>query len=413
MKFWMGCPDNVIAVGWGLIKMRISRFMVILMLTISNFCHASNCSYLNFWDASNSTWTSYGNVFSVGGLFVPTFTGGLAATYVASSGQTAYYSFPTSVTVASSNAPSYFSAIRGDGSWGGQLISEGMYDYVWVGGSTPYGIQYANKSGQNCSATVTLVPLAGTTSQSIGGISVLVGLEGGQRITATGSASTVTPMSTPQQNYVTLHFILSGIALNLSTSGRVTVTVPSGTPDGDYTGTIAMPYSISACGGQVVCQDANFLRHMRSDTSNINASIRIRVIDGKPVNPDTYCYASSGNRLSIQHGTLTPDRVNGDIKDNTITVSCTGGTKVPVKIKLSSVGTPNTSSQLTGNNGILTPMSNGIDSLVSLDNERVTEKTITVNSTAVVRVNSELKTGSGAVQVGQFSGNAIATISYN
>ncbi len=391
--------------------MRMSRFMVILMLTISNFCYASNCSYLNLWTASTGNWSSYGNVFSVGGLFEPTFTGGLAATYVASSGQTAYYSFPTSIAVASSNAPSYFSAIRGDGQWGGRLIAEGAYDYVWI--DSPQNIQYANKSGQNCTATVTLVPLAGTTSQSIGGISVLVGLEGGQRITATGSASTVTPMSTPQQNHITLRFRLSGLALNLSTSGRVTVTVPSGTPDGDYTGTIAMPYSISACGGAVVCQDANFLRHMRSSTSNINATIRIRVIDGKPVNPDTYCHASSGNHLSIQHGTLTPDRVNGDIKDNTIIVSCTGGTKVPVKIKLSSVGTPNTTSQLTGNNGILTPMSNGIDSLVSLDNERVTEKTITVNSTAVVRVNSELKTGSGAVQAGQFSGNAIATISYN
>lgn len=46
-------------------------------------------------------------------------------------------------------------------------------------------------------------------------------------------------------------------------------------------------------------------------------------------------------------------------------------------------------------------------------NRGSSEKTINVDSTAMVKINSELKTGSNTVMAGAFSGNAIATISYN
>ncbi|HAV8511285.1 TPA: hypothetical protein JLE25_004499 [Escherichia coli] len=394
--------------------MRICKKIMAALIVfnfIGNFAHASNCSRFNLWNAPANNWTIYGNVFSVGALFEPVFTGGLAATYVASSGSTAYYTLPASVSVASSNTPAYYSLLKGEGAWNNQVIQEGPYSYTWVGGATTNEIQYANKTGQNCDATVSLTPISGTTNQNIGGILVTVGLNGGQKITVSGHASTATLMTTPQRPYINLNMSLTGTALNLSTSGQVTITVPYGTPDGDYTGTIAMPYTVSACAGQVVCQDPRLLAHMQTGISNINATIRIRVVDGKPVNPDTYCHVSSGDKISIQHGILTPDIVNGNVKSNTITISCTGGTAVPVKVTLTPVGRPNTSSQNVGNKGILTPMSNGIDSLVTLDNGS-TEKTINVNSTAIVKVNSELKTGLNAVMAGSFSGNAIATISY-
>lgn len=386
--------------------------VLITPILICNYSYASNCSNFNLWDAASNRWTSYGDVFSVGALFEPVFTGGLAATYVASSGNTAYYAFPSSVTVASSNTPAYYSLLKGAGAWNDRVIQEGPYSYTWVGGVNTNQIQYANKTGQNCNASVSLTPVNGTTTQNIGGISVTVGLNGGEKITSVGYASTTTLMTTPQQPHINLNMSLTGMTLNLSTSGQVAITVPPGTLDGDYTGTIAMPYTVSACAGQVVCQDSRLLSHMKTGVSNINATIRIRVVDGKPVNPDTYCHVSSGDNLSIQHGTLTPDSVNGNIKSNTITISCTGGAMVPVKVTLLPVGSPNTSSQYIGNKGILTPMSNGIDSLVRFD-DGSSEKTINVDSTAMVKINSELKTGSNTVMAGAFSGNAIATISYN
>lgn len=394
--------------------MYIYKKIIVALITIGfigNFAHASNCSDFNLWDAVNNNWTNYGNVFSFGALFEPEFTGGLAATYVANSGSTAYYTFPASVTVASSDTPAYYTLLKGGGVWNNEILEEGAKPYIWIGVGGDM-IQYANKTGQNCDATVSLIPVSGTTYQNIGGVLMTVGLNDGRKITAMGHASTVTPMTTPQNPYININMSLAGMVLNLSTSGYVTITVPHGTPDGDYTGTIAMPYTVSACAGQVVCQDPRLLVHMKTGVSNIKATIRIRVVDGRPVNPKSYCHASSGSNISIQHGTLTPGIVNGNIKSNTITISCTGGAMVPVKIKLAPVGQPNTSSQYVGNKGILTPMSNGIDSLVTLDNG-LSEKTINVNSTAAVKVNSELKTGSRAVIAGSFSGSAIATISYN
>lgn len=403
-----------IGISWSVFVARIYRkTMAVLLIVISNFTHASDqCSNFNLWSASENAWTNYGNVFSVGTLFEPVFSGGLSATYIATSGNTAYYAFPTSVTVASSNTPGYYSLLKGGGMWNDKVIQEGAYSYVWIGSASTDKIQYANKTGQNCSATVSLMPVSGTTIQNIGGILVHVGLDAGREITVAGQASTTTPMTTPQRPHIDLRMSLAGTTLDLSTSGRVSITVPEGTPDGDYTGSIAMPYAISACAGEVVCRDPRLLSHMKTAVSNINATIRIRVVGGKPVNPDTYCHASSGNSLQINHGTLTPDTVNGNKKSNTIIISCTGGTQVPVKVKLSSLDNPNTSVQLTGNNGILTPVSNGIDSLVTLEGG-VTEKTIDVNSTASVIVYSELKVGGNAVTAGAISGNAIATISYN
>ncbi|EAO2118210.1 hypothetical protein GKG76_18765 [Salmonella enterica] len=371
---------------------------------------ADNCGDMNLYSNIAGGWSGYGNVFYAGALFVPSFSAGLSAEYVATSGQTATYRLPSSVSVVSTNTSSYYTAMIGLGAWNNHYFDLGSSGLVWLGTSSG-SQQQTNKSGQNCLATVRVTPINTSTMQMIGGISVTVGLQGGQTISAQGYASTVTPMTTLQPNGVRMNMSMGGVQLNLTTAGYVLITVPSGVRDGDYIGTISLPYSITACAGQHVCGDTRIWSHASTGISNINASIKIRVVDGKPVNPDTYCTASSGSGITINHGLLTPDQVSGNIKTNTIVVSCTGGSTVPVKIKVKPVGSPNTGTQLTGNNGILTPLSNNTDSLVSLGEERNTEKTVNVVSIASFPVNSELRANS-SVTPGSFSGSAVVTISY-
>ncbi|EBS3707153.1 hypothetical protein EHB58_23960 [Salmonella enterica subsp. enterica serovar Hull] len=397
-------------------KWKKNLFVIVLVIFPLQNVMADNCSSLNFYrDSSGSGdssdgWMGYGDVFNGGALFIPSFTAGLAAKYVASSGQTASYSLPSSIGVMSNDTASYYTALIGLGSWNNHYWDLGSSGFIYVG-KTPGGYQKANKSGQNCSATIRISPVKGTTVQNIGGISVTVSENGGNEVTARGYASTTTPMTTLQPSGVRMNMNLNGAQLNLSTAGTVLITVPANTPDGDYTGTIKIPYSVNACAGEYTCNDTRIWQHARLGTSNINASIKIRVVGGKPENPDTYCTVTSGAGLDINHGLLSPNSVNGNRKSNSIIVSCTGGTTVPVKVKLSPVGNPHTGSQLTGNNGVLTPLGNNIDSLVSLGDDRVTAKTINVSSLANLPVNSELKTV-GNVQAGEFSGSVIVSVTY-
>ncbi|EBG2396366.1 hypothetical protein FIR28_20460 [Salmonella enterica subsp. enterica] len=369
---------------------------------------ADNCSSFNMY--RDDHWTNYGDVFNGGSLFIPSFSAGLAAQYVATSGQTASYSLPPSVSVMSSNTDSYYTAMIGLGSWNNYYFDLGTSGLIFVG-NTPGGMQMANKSGQSCTALVRITPIKGTTVQNIGGISVIVGTSGGNEVTARGYASTTTPMTTLQPSGVRMNMNLSGVQLNMSTAGTILVTVPANTPDGDYIGTIQIPYSVNACAGEYACNDTRIWEHARSGTSNINATIKIRVVGGKPENPDTYCTVASGTSLDINHGLLSPGGVNGNRKSNSIIVTCTGGATVPVKVKLSPVGSPHTGSQLSGNHGVLTPLGNNADSLVSLGGERVTEKNINVSSISTVVVNSELKT-TGNVQPGVSSGSAVISVLY-
>ncbi|EFM0751984.1 hypothetical protein HIX98_004155 [Salmonella enterica subsp. enterica serovar Bredeney] len=269
----------------------------------------------------------------------------------------------------------------------------------------------ANKSGQNCASLVRITPVNGTTEQSIGGIAVTVEVNGGNEVTAQGYASTTTPMTTLQQDGVKMNMRLNGVQLNLNTAGNIMITVPASTPDGDYTGSIRIPYAVNACAGEYVCNDRRIWQHAATGVGNVYASIKIRVVGGKPENPDTYCTVASGAGLAINHGLLSPGSVSGNRQSNSVIVTCTGGATVPVKIKLSPVGNPHTGPQLTGNNGVLTPLGDNIDSLVSLGDDRVTEKTVNVSSIATIAVNSELKK-SGNVQPGYSSGSVVVSVSY-
>ncbi|EHI5678374.1 hypothetical protein J9T78_004407 [Salmonella enterica] len=388
--------------------------IVCVLIPIKNVL-ADNCGAFNIYrdiraDGQPGGWTSYGDVYNAGALFIPSFSAGLAAQYVATSGQTASYSLPPSVSVMSNNIDSYYTALIALGTWNNHYFDLGNYGLVYYGGA-PGGNQMANKSGQSCTALVRITPVKGTTVQNIGGISVTVGANGGNEVTARGYASTTTPMTTLQPSGIRMNMNLSGVQLNLSTAGTVLVTVPANTPDGDYIGTIQIPYAVNACAGEYACNDTRIWEHARSGNSNINAAIKIRVVGGKPENPDTYCTVASGTSLYINHGLLSPSSVNGNRKSNSIVVTCTGGATVPVKVKLSPVGSPHTGSQLTGNNGVLTPLGNNADSLVSLGDDRVTEKTINVSSVSTLAVNSELKT-TGNVQPGVSSGSAVISVSY-
>ncbi|ECK3803941.1 hypothetical protein FRK02_21405 [Salmonella enterica] len=388
-----------------------AKFLLIILFSICSTegALADNCSAFNIY--KNTTgWLPYGDVYNAGALFTPAFSAGLAAQYVATSGQTASYSLPASVTVAASNTNSYNTALIGLGSWNNHYWDLGSGGIIYAG-NAPDGMQMANKSGQNCMALVRITPVNGVTVQHIGGITVTVGVSGGKEVTARGYASTTTPMTTLQYSGIKMNMNMSGVQLNLNTAGTVLVTVPAHTPDGDYTGTIQIPYAVSACAGEYVCSDNRIWQHAHSGVGNINASIRIRVVGGKPENPDTYCTVAGGTSLDINHGSLSPSSVNGNTKSNPVVIVCNGGTPVPVKIKVLPIGSPHTGPQLTGNNGILTPLDNNTDSLVSLGNERVTEKTITVYSLSSLAVNSELKTINN-VQPGVFSGNAIVSVSY-
>lgn len=377
---------------------------------------ADNCSSFNMYrdiatdGVTHLGWATDGDIFNGGALFIPSFSAGLAAQYVATSGQTASYSLPPSVSVMSNNTSSYYTAVIALGVWNGHYFDMGSSGLIYMG-AKPGGMQMASKSGQNCTALVRITPVKGTTGQNIGGISVIVGTSGGNELTVRGYASTTTPMTTLQPTGVQMNMNLSGVQLNMNTAGTILVTVPANTPDGDYIGTIKIPYSVNACAGDYVCNDTRIWEHARSGTSNINATIKIRVVGGKPENPDTYCTVASGTSLDINHGLLSPGAVNGNRKSNSIIVTCTGGATVPVKVKLSPVGNPHTGSQLSGNNGVLTPLGNKVDSLVSLGGERVTEKNINVSSISTLAVNSELK-ATGNVQPGVSSGSAIISVSY-
>ncbi|ECH9262276.1 hypothetical protein AVA06_004704 [Salmonella enterica subsp. enterica] len=384
-------------------------FMVLFTIIPMKSALADNCSAFNLYEKSDG-WSTYGDVFYGGALFTPSFAAGLAAQYVATSGQTASYSLPASIPVAASNTDSYYTAMIGLGLWNSRYFDLGNSGLIYLG-VIPHGMQKANKSGQSCMALIRVIPVKTTTVQNIGGISVTVGVNGGNEVTARGYASTTTPMTTLQNSGIRMNMNMSGIQLNLNTAGTVLVTVPAHTPDGDYTGTIQIPYAISACAGEFVCNDSRIWQHAHSGAGNVNASIRIRVVGGKPENPDTYCTVAGGTSLDINHGSLSPSSVNGNTKSNSIVIVCTGGATVPVRVKVSPTGSPHTGPQLTGNNGILTPLENNMDSLVSLGNERVTEKNINVSSVSTLAINSELKT-TGNVQPGVFSGNAVVSVSY-
>lgn len=388
-----------------------AKFLLIILFSICSTegALADNCGAFNIYENTDG-WSPYGNVFYGGALFTPSFAAGLAAQYVATSGQTASYSLPASIPVAASNTDSYYTAMIGLGSWNNSYFDLGSTGLIYLG-YTPHGMQKANKSGQSCMALIQVMPIKTTTVQNIGGISVTVGINGENVVTARGYASTTTPMTTLQYSGIKMNMNMSGVQLNLNTAGTVLVTVPAHTPDGDYTGTIQIPYAVNACAGEYVCSDSRIWQHAHSGVGNINASIRIRVVGGKPENPDTYCTVAGGTSLDINHGSLSPGSVNGNTKSNPVVIVCNGGTPVPVKIKVLPIGSPHTGPQLTGNNGILTPLDNNTDSLVSLGNERVTEKTITVYSLSSLAVNSELKT-TGNVQPGVFSGNAVVSVSY-
>lgn len=399
--------------------MFLKRIILIFLLTIPlRVAWSDECGNFNLYSSSYvglkvtpNGWTSYGNFIHAGGLFTPVFSAGLVAQYVSSAGQTAVYSLPSSVRVAASNASSYYTMAvlhGGPFDWGGQTIDGGASRGVIRLDAN--GWQKANKSGQNCVATVNVTPLKGTSTQNIGGISVIVGLQGGQTVSVRGTASTVTPMTTLQLGGVSMAMNMPAVQLDLSTAGVIQITVPEGMPDGDYTGNIQIPYAVNACGGDYVCNDDKRIwKHIKTETSNISAMIRIRVVNGKPVNPDTFCTAS-GNSLNIEHGALNPAMVNDNMKSNSIIITCNGGEAVPVKLTLNISAPPHTGPQLTGNKGILVPLTNGIDSLLSF--EGVTEKTVNVSGLSSVKVNSQLKTGGGVMVPGKFTGSAVATINY-
>ncbi|ECY4609909.1 hypothetical protein ACQX6Q_20590 [Salmonella enterica] len=388
--------------------------LIVMVFTVASVKNvlADNCSEMNFYkDSKNVGWSIYGNVFSVGALFSPTFSAGLSLKYEATSGQTARYSLPTSVSVAANDTQSYYNAVIGNGgTWNNHYFDRGSSGLIWLGGA-PGGNQMANKSGQNCTAIIRVTPVKSEIVQNIGGISVTVGSSSGNEVTVRGYASTTTPMTTLQPLGIRMNMNMSGVQLNLNTSGTILITVPASTPDGDYLGTIQIPYAINACAGENVCNDTRIWRYAHSGGGNITASVKIRVVGGKPDNPDTYCTVASGTGLTINHGLLSPGSVSGNRRSNSVIVTCTGGTTVPVKIKVLPVGRPHTGPQLTGNNGVLTPLDKNIDSLVSLGNARVTEKIINVSSIATLAVNSELRT-TGNVQPGVSSGSAVVSVSY-
>ena len=372
-----------------------------LLFVLSSSCYSHNCSNLTILGLGD-VWMR--ERFDLGTIFAPTFNAGFVAQYEMTSGKTATYSFPNSVTAyATTASPIVASLISGSGQ---EFYVNGYYDEIV---SRQYF--HLSKSGQGCLATLRATPLSGTTIQNIGGMVFTVGIQGGRTVTATGTGSTVDNLSIDRLRHNS-RVNLDSMAVSLSTAGYVTITVPDGTPDGLYAGQFTLPYSTLACVGNNRCSDNGlWQRAATSGAGTLRGEIRIRVSGGVPVNPDIHCQQLTPvGPITLSHGSLTPVMAPGNTARARLVIGCTGGDSVPVTISIKNIGNPNTGSQLSGNVGILTPLTNGMDSKLTVEGR--TKYTTSVGASASFSVQSELVSGSILPAAGKYEGNGVVTIAW-
>ncbi|MDK6579315.1 hypothetical protein QP300_10775 [Escherichia coli] len=356
--------------------------------------YANNCSNMIINGPQFNNPLAYG-YWSFGALFAPTFNAGFIAEYKASSGTTATYSLPTAINAfASGVSPVY-------GSVTSTTFPQDFYSYGQIG--TASGL-YFSKTGQNCNTTLRITPLSGTTVQNIGGISFVVGIQNSQVVNVNGTGGNATPLNVLSTS-IPVRLMMSSVAVSLATSGLITITVPSGTPDGVYAGTFSLPYSALACVGANKCADESFWRMAPSTVSNLKGEIRIRVSGGKPVNPDIYCKQLNAGDLILSHGSLPINNVAGNIATRSLLIGCTGG-NIPVTISVKNIGTPH-GSQLSDNTGVLTPLTNGLDSKLSIN--RKAKFTTNIGASASFNVTSELAINNNEVEAGEYTGQGVVS----
>lgn len=340
-------------------------------------------------------------LWSFGALFVPTLNAGFVAQYEASTGTTATYKFPQSVTAYANAAAPVHGSVTST-TFTNDFYSSGNIE------TTGSGTLYFTKTGQNCSVATRVSPLAGNYSQNIGGVYFSVGVINGQVTNVAGIGSNQTNLSI-ESHAIPIRLNMNNISISLSTTGRVTITVPPGTPDGLYAGTFDLPFSVLSCLGATKCASPSFWSAAPSTTSNLKGEIRIRVSGGKPVDPDTHCQLLSPNQITIPHGILTPATISGHTATRSIAVGCTGG-PVSVKASVKGIGIPNTGGQLPGNSGVLTPLSNGMDSKLTINGQ--TEFTTAVGASKGFDIQSELISGNRLPKAGPYSGQAVVTFAW-
>lgn len=125
-----------------------------------------------------------------------------------------------------------------------------------------------------------------------------VGVSGGTTVSSVGVGSTVDNLTIPRISHNT-RINLTSMWVNLSTAGKVTITVPEGTPDGLYSGQFTLPYTALACVGENRCAQNDLWQSAASGGGTLTGEIRIRVVGGQPVDPDIHCQQLSASPLSI------------------------------------------------------------------------------------------------------------------
>ncbi|WP_258143052.1 hypothetical protein [Escherichia coli] len=374
--------------------------LIVFCLGLSVFSmkgYADNCSDMTIGGPGFYVPSAYG-YWSFGALFVPTFNAGFIAEYKASSGTTATYSLPTTINAYSSGASPVYGSVTS---------TTFPQDFYSFGNISATGGLYFNKTGQDCNTTIRITPLIGTTIQNIGGVSFVVGSQNSNVVNINGTGGNATPLNVLSTS-IPIRLTMNSVAVSLTTSGLITITVPSGTPDGVYAGTFSLPYSALACVGASRCADESFWSMTPSTVSNLKGEIRIRVSDGKPVNPDIYCKQLNTGDLILLHGSLPINNVAGNMATGPLLIGCTGG-NIPVTISVKNIGTPH-GSQLSDNTGVLTPLTNGLDSKLSID--RKGKFTTNIGAAASFNVISELTINNNEVKAGEYTGQGVVTFSW-
>lgn len=145
--------------------------------------------------------------------------------------------------------------------------------------------------------------------------------------------------------------------------------------------------------------------NVSTTTSTWVIPLTMRVIDNKPVDPVIRCDIPTS--VNFEHGTLSPDKVNGSTLERSVSIQCNNPSKGSIEI----VGDDNSSASFASVNlgkGVYSQLSASADN--SSWNRKLDSFNIDTGS-ITIKVKSTLS-APGKVESGAFSGSAVAIVKY-